>query len=99
MRTRSSPYSQTPQHRGTDGLRCLEEHASLDGNVQGTVEVQTLERLNKPKLLDVDLSIAMHMVFGGQVQFSNSQRQAALDSLDLKGSRSTVSCPTCNCGS
>ena len=65
MRTRSSPYSQTKQHRGTEGLKCLKEHASLDGNVQRTVEVQTLGRLDRPKLLVVDLSIAINMAFGG----------------------------------
>ena len=43
-----SRRTQRCQHRSTEGQKCLGEHASLDGNVQRTVEVQSLERLDKP---------------------------------------------------
>ena len=41
-------YHKTSQHRGTEGLRFLEDRASLE---QRRVEVQTLEQLDKPQLL------------------------------------------------
>ena len=50
-----------PPHRVTEDLKCLDEHASLDRNVQRTVDVQTLDLLDRPKLLVVDLSIAINM--------------------------------------
>ena len=41
----------SPQHCGTEGQRCLDEHASLDGHWTRPVKVQTLERLDRTKLL------------------------------------------------
>ena len=51
MVLRAEDITRRPPHFGTEDLKCLDEHASLDGHMQRSVDVQTTERQDRPKLL------------------------------------------------
>ena len=45
MILRAEGVTRRPPHRGSEGLKCLEEHSSLDGNLKASGDVEALEQL------------------------------------------------------
>ena len=85
---RAEDVTRRPPHRCTEGLKCLDEHTSLDGHVQRSVDVQTLEWLGRPKLLKVGHESGHSVVDDGMIHCSCIEHTAPC--IELKAPASST---------
>ena len=78
---RAEGVTSRASHRGTDGLECLKEHASLEGKVQRSVDVEALTGGAGQTLHDTSLcwplvsGTQIHIFHFGQCHDLNNERK------------------------